>query len=103
MDRGLFSVCEWAFRRPEPQMLHAAAESLTLAVEHDVNAVRMHVLKEEEAKRRTLLVEMINLMSTTKNMGLVSQISDSMRTLLETAIEAEVSLFISSRIRCLTC
>lgn len=91
MDRGLLFVCEWAFRRPEAHLLHAGAEILTLAVEHDVNAVRMHVLREHEAKRRTLVIEINNLASTTKNLGLLSQMSDILRTLLETGMDAEVS------------
>ncbi len=91
LERGLLFVCEWAFRRPEAQLLHAGAEILTLAVEHDVNAVRMHVLREEEAKRRTLIMEIIGLMGTTKNLGLLSQMSDIIRTLMDTGTEGEVS------------
>ena len=90
MERGLLFVCEWAFRRPEPQLLHAGAEILTLAVEHDVNAVRMHVLKEEEAKRRTLIIEIIGMLENTKNLGLLSQMSDTLRTLMDTGTEGEV-------------
>ncbi len=91
MERGLLFVCEWAFLRPEAQLLHAGAEILTLAVEHDVNAVRMHVLKEEEAKRRTLIIEIIGMLGSTKNLGLLSQMSDILRTLMDTGTEGEVS------------
>jgi protein phosphatase-4 regulatory subunit 3 len=91
LDRGLLSVCEWAFQRHEAQILHAAAEMLTLVVDHDVNAVRGHVLKEEADKRPTLIVEMVQLMTATKNLGLLSQMSDILKTLLETAPEGEVS------------
>lgn len=91
LDRGLLLVCEWAFRRHEAQILHAAAEMLTLVVDHDVNAVRGHVLKEEAEKKQTLIVEMVQLMTATKNLGLLSQMSDILKTLLETAPEGEVS------------
>ncbi|KAK6905071.1 hypothetical protein I203_105890 [Kwoniella mangroviensis CBS 8507] len=89
VERGLLFVCEWAFRRSEAQLLHAGAEILTLAVEHDANVVRLHVFKEDEVKRRTLVLEIIKLLQTTKNLGLMSQMSDTLRTLLETPPENE--------------
>lgn len=91
MERGLLFVCEWAFARPEAQLLHAGAEVLTLAVEHDVNAVRTHVLKEEGAGRRTLVFAIVAMMAT-KNMGLLSQMADTMRALLDTGVEGEVTI-----------
>lgn len=92
MDQGLLFVCEWAFRRQEPQILHPAAEILTLAVEHDVSAVRIHVMKEEEAKRDTLVHEIIALVHTTKNLGLLSQMIDTLRTLMDMGNEGDVSV-----------
>ena len=83
LERGLLFVCEWAFRSSEHALLHAGAEILTLAVEHDVGAVRMHVLKEEEQHKRTLVKEMIDLLINAKDLGLKSQMSDTLRTLLE--------------------
>lgn len=91
IERGLLFVCEWSFGRTEPQVLHAAGEILTLAVEHDANAARLHMLKEVEAKRRTLILEIIELLTTTKNMGLLSQMADVTKTLLEIPPEGEVS------------
>jgi len=91
IDRGLLYAVEWSFRRNEAQLLHAGAEILTLAVELDVNAVRMHVLKEDEAKRRSLIIDIIALLSRTKNMGLLSQVGDSLRNLLDTSGEENVS------------
>ncbi|WVR03282.1 hypothetical protein IAU60_000273 [Kwoniella sp. DSM 27419] len=90
VDRGLLFVCEWAFRRHEAQLLHAGAEILTLAVEHDANVVRLHVFKEDEAKRRTLVTEIIGLLHTTKNLGLISQMCDTLRTLLEIPQDFEI-------------
>ncbi|EIW73149.1 hypothetical protein TREMEDRAFT_24823, partial [Tremella mesenterica DSM 1558] len=87
IEHNLLIVCEWAFRRSEAQLLHPAAEILTLLVEHDVNGVRVHVLKEEKAKRPTLITEMISLLTSTKNLGLMSQMAESMRILLDTAPE----------------
>jgi protein phosphatase-4 regulatory subunit 3 len=89
LDRGLLSVCEWAFKRQEAQLLHATAEIVTLAVEHDVNAVRMLGLKENEANKRTLMEEIIDMLVVSRNLGLLSQMTDTMRTLLESN-ESEV-------------
>nr|XP_019014382.1 uncharacterized protein I206_00464 [Kwoniella pini CBS 10737]OCF53163.1 hypothetical protein I206_00464 [Kwoniella pini CBS 10737] len=89
VERGLLFVCEWSFRRTEAQLLHAGAEIMTLAVEHDANVVRLHVFKEDEAKRRTLIMEIISLLQSTKNLGLMSQMSDTLRTLLETPPDNE--------------
>jgi len=90
LDRGLLNVCEWALRRDEAQILHAAAEVLTLAVEHDVNAVRMNILKESDGKRQTLVDGMIRLMQSTKNLGLLGQMSDTTKALIET-VDSDVS------------
>ena len=60
-------------------------------VDLDVSAVRMHVLKEDEMKKRTLLNEMILLLGQTKNLGLLSQVGESLRNLLETSVEESVS------------
>ena len=91
IDKGLLFAVEWAFRRSEAQLLHAGAEILTLAVELDVSAVRVHILKEDEAKRRTLVLEMIYLLGHTRNLGLLSQVGDSLRTLLDTSSDEGVS------------
>ncbi|WVQ85221.1 hypothetical protein IAT38_007386 [Cryptococcus sp. DSM 104549] len=88
-ERGLMFVCEWAFRRHEAKLLHAGAEMLTLAAEHDANVVRLHVFKEEEARKKTLVQEIIGLLHTTKNLGLMSQMADTLRTLLETPSDGE--------------
>lgn len=95
LERGLLFVCEWAFRRQEQPLLHAGAEILTLAVEHDVGAVRMHVLKEEEQHKRTLVKEMVDLLITTNDLGLKSQMTDTLRTLLEIKTDTEVSALCS--------
>ncbi|WWC85689.1 uncharacterized protein L201_000555 [Kwoniella dendrophila CBS 6074] len=90
VERGLLFVCEWSFKRIESaQLLHAGAEILTLAVEHDSNIVRLHVFKEDDQKRRTLIMEIISLLHSTKNLGLMSQMSDTLRTLLESPPENE--------------
>lgn len=90
IDRGLLYVVEWAFRRKEDQILHTASEILTFTLEHDTNAVRNHILKEEDAKTTTLLAEITGIQASTENIGLASHLSDSIRSLLDVPSEAEV-------------
>jgi protein phosphatase-4 regulatory subunit 3 len=91
VDRGLLFACEWAFRQREATILHGGAEILTLAVEHDVNAVRVHVLREEELSRTTLVIEIIGLLQATQDQGLIQQTVETLKTLLEPGAENEVS------------
>ena len=91
MTKGLLFICEWAYTRHEAQILHAGAEILTLAVEHDVNAFRQHNLRAYEAKRKTLVAEMIGMMNSTQNMGLLSQTMDTLRSILDVGMDESVS------------
>ncbi|BEJ13212.1 hypothetical protein CspHIS471_0303860 [Cutaneotrichosporon sp. HIS471] len=91
VDRGLLFACEWAFRQPEATILHGGAEILTLAVEHDVNAVRVHALREEELSRTTLVVEIVGLLQSTQDQGLIQQTVETLRTLLEPGADNEQS------------
>ncbi|ODN80464.1 hypothetical protein L202_02704 [Cryptococcus amylolentus CBS 6039] len=95
LERGILHAVEWALQRPEAKVLHGAAEILTLMVEHDANMVRMHVFREEEKKERTLMVEIIGLLHTTKNGGLMGQMADTLRTLLE--VPADTESFIAKK------
>ncbi|WVO25196.1 uncharacterized protein IAS62_006586 [Cryptococcus decagattii] len=83
VDRGLLRVIEWSFRRPEAKILHAGAEMLTLVVEHDASLVRSFVFKEQEQKERTLVKETIELLHKTTNVGLMGQMADTLKTMLE--------------------
>ncbi|GMK58191.1 hypothetical protein CspeluHIS016_0502230 [Cutaneotrichosporon spelunceum] len=89
IDRGLLFACEWAFRQPEATILHAGAEIVTLTVEHDVNAVRVHALREEELSRTTLAVEIVELLLSTQDQGLIQQTVETLKTMLEPAAENE--------------
>ena len=91
LEKGLFHVCEWVYTRHEAQILHAGAELLTLAVEHDVNAFRTHCLRQEETEKQTLLVKIIEMLKTTQNLGLLSQTMDSIRTVLDVGMDETVS------------
>lgn len=95
LDRGLLSVVAWAFTRTEGQILHAAAETLMIVVEHDVQHARNHILKQKDAASATrppVLGKVIEWCATTTNLGLLSQVTDTIRSLLETGTDGDVSL-----------
>jgi protein phosphatase-4 regulatory subunit 3 len=89
IDQGLFNAIEWSFRiTPETehkQIIHAAAEILTLVTEHDVNAVRTHILREVQqgGGKRTLVDEVVGLMGRTENSGLGAGLADGIRCLID--------------------
>jgi protein phosphatase-4 regulatory subunit 3 len=91
LAKGLGCALAWALRRSEAAILHAGAEMLTLMAEHDANAVRADVLEDVSKGTRSLVTEMIEVMGSTSNLGLLSQISDTFKTLIETPSESEVS------------
>lgn len=92
LSKGLLIALEWALRQKESAILHAGAEMLTLMAEHDAGAVRNAVIEEDKDKDRkaTLVKEMVEVMTTTPNMGLLSQLSDTLKTLMEVPAESEV-------------
>lgn len=91
LAKGLGCALSWALRRSEAAILHSGAEMLTLMSEHDANAVRADVLDDVAKGTRSLVTEMIEVMGSTTNLGLLSQLSDTFKTLIETPAESEVS------------
>ena len=107
VDKGLLYALQWAFGLVEDQqMLNAAGEVLLIVVDHDVNGVRNHVLRQAELpeedrskpkmglsdpsslSRRprnetTLLTVVVKLLSSAKDLALRSQMAESLRSLLE--------------------
>nr|ODO02203.1 nuclear protein [Cryptococcus depauperatus CBS 7855] len=89
IERGLISPIKYALRRPEARILHAGAEMLTLVVEHDANSVKVQIFKEEERKERTVVQEIVSVLQSTGNGGLMGQMGDTLRTLLEGPVDTE--------------
>jgi protein phosphatase 4 regulatory subunit 3 len=83
VDRGLLYVCEWGFRQTDMKVLNASTEMLALILDHDVSAVRSHALRENEMKRKTLVIECTELLKTSRDLGIKSQIADSLKSMLD--------------------
>lgn len=92
IDRGLLFVCEWALKQEDQTVLNQIAEMLSIVIDHDVNAVRTHALREHAEKRKTIAEDMSSLMLSSSDLGLKSQMADAIRTLVDIGGEgSEVS------------
>ncbi|KAJ9098807.1 hypothetical protein QFC19_006284 [Naganishia cerealis] len=83
IERGLLFVCEWALQQQDPAVLNQIAEMLGIVIDHDVNAVRSHALREHAEKRRTIVEDMSSLMLSSNDIGMKSQMADAIRTLVD--------------------
>ncbi|GHJ88221.1 hypothetical protein NliqN6_4623 [Naganishia liquefaciens] len=83
VERGLLFVCEWALKQEDPTILNQIAEMLSIVIDHDVNVVRTHALREHAEKRKTIAEDMSSLMLSTTDLGLKSQMADAIRTLVD--------------------
>lgn len=83
VSKGLLSACEWAFEQTIPDLSNAAAEMVFLSLDHDINGVRLHILKTAEQGGKNLIDILSSILITSTEWGLKSQASDAIRNLLE--------------------
>ncbi|KZT70333.1 DUF625-domain-containing protein [Daedalea quercina L-15889] len=101
VDRGILFGVQWALSQPESneqgrQMIAAAGEILTALLDHDLNGVRGHVLKQVVAaereksmgrkvpERETMLYLMCRVLVKSRDLAVQSQLGESLRMMLET-------------------
>ncbi|KAI0092094.1 component of IIS longevity pathway SMK-1-domain-containing protein [Irpex rosettiformis] len=97
-DRGILFAVQWALGQPEgnEQGLHmicTGGEILTALLDHDLNGVRGHILKqigqpgEDKNSRKpdtdTLVSLMCRVLTRSRDMGVQSQVGESLRVLME--------------------
>jgi protein phosphatase-4 regulatory subunit 3 len=97
VDRGILLAVQWALSLPErddtnKQMIGAAGEVLSAMLDHDLNGVRGHVLKQVFAvgkvrgagkKTETILDMACRIMAQSKDLSVQSQMGDALRSWLE--------------------
>ncbi|KAF8345573.1 component of IIS longevity pathway SMK-1-domain-containing protein [Amanita rubescens] len=101
VDRGVLFAVQWALGLPEKEdanrpMISAAGEILSALLDHDLNGVRGHVLKqvmviekEREAGRKgadkaeTILEMVSRLMATSREFAVQSQVGDALKAWME--------------------
>lgn len=86
-ETGVLDVIEYAVYEPVKKVKNAAAEMLMIIVEYDPNSVRNHVLDQAEQKKRTLVAIMSDLLHTEEDLGLKTQICESLRILFDNSVE----------------
>lgn len=96
-DRGILFSVQWALDQPEKeeqglQMICAAGEILTALLDHDINGVRSHILRQKALKKEdtgtsdegdTVLAVMCRVFVKSRDLAVQSQLAESLRVLLE--------------------
>ncbi|TFY82924.1 hypothetical protein EWM64_g1093 [Hericium alpestre] len=112
VDRGILHPVQWALGRSEfseegLQMISVAGEILMTLLDHDVNGVREHVLRQfqhaEETKsthEQSLLQLLVNIMVRSRDLAVQTVVGDALRMMLELpqpegsdALQAPTKLF----------
>lgn len=101
VDRGILFAVQWALALPEKEekskpVISAAGEVLAALLDHDLNGVRGHVLKqivaidkEREAGKKgadkadTLLALLCKMMAQSRDLAVQSQVGDALKVWLE--------------------
>ena len=92
-DRGILFAVQWALSQPETddqglQMIFAGGEILTALLDHDLNGVRGHVLKEigpndekisTKGDNDTVLALMCRVLVRSRDLGVQSQVGESLQ------------------------
>ncbi|KAH9482349.1 hypothetical protein JR316_0004447 [Psilocybe cubensis] len=102
VDRGVLFAVQWAMELPEnvdanKQMISAGGEVLSALLDHDINGVRAHVLKQTVAiekeresgkkgadKAETFLHVLCRIMAKSKDLAVQSQVGDALKVWLDT-------------------
>lgn len=97
-DRGILFVVQWALSQTESneqglQMISAGGEILTALLDHDLNGVRGHVLKQigpsdekiggSKGDNDTVLALMCRVLTKSRDLAVQSQVGESLRVLME--------------------
>jgi protein phosphatase-4 regulatory subunit 3 len=97
-DRGILFSVQWGLDQPDSdpeglQMISAAGEILTTLLDHDLNGVRNHVLKQlgpiddknptRKIEHDTVLSVMCRVLVRSRDLAVQSQISESIRAIME--------------------
>jgi protein phosphatase-4 regulatory subunit 3 len=101
VDRGILFAVQWALSLPEKEdsskpMICAAGEILAALLDHDLNGVRGHVLKqvvaidkEREARKKgadtaeTVLALMCKMLAQSQDLAVQSQVGDALKVLMD--------------------
>jgi protein phosphatase 4 regulatory subunit 3 len=113
VDRGVLCAVQWALSCNEKEdqgraMVAAGGEIMSALLDHDLNGVRGHVVKQVQAAERrraaasgnveakvlqtpieTVLLVVCRIMASSRDLAVQSLVGDSLKTLLEIAQDAD--------------
>ncbi|MCO5598655.1 hypothetical protein L7F22_052752 [Adiantum nelumboides] len=87
---GLLIVLEYALTRAESRLRNAAAEMLMSIIEYDASGVRSHILEQVDKKSSLppLLTKLASILHEPEgDLGLKTQITESMRILFDSSLD----------------
>jgi protein phosphatase-4 regulatory subunit 3 len=85
VDRGVIHAVQWALTQKQPAVIGTATEVLTMLLEHDINGIRTHIMRQADLKPETSLVRILSAaLASPVDLALKNQLSDCTRLLLET-------------------
>lgn len=93
VDRGIIHAVQWALAQPETteqgkRMISVAGEVLITLLDHDVNGVREHIVRQNEevgagSKGESLLNLLCVMMVRSKDLAVQTLVGDALRMVLE--------------------
>lgn len=93
VDRGIIHAVQWALAQPETteqgkRMISVAGEILITLLDHDVNGVREHIVRQNEevgagSKGESLLNLLCVMMVRSKDLAVQTLVGDALRMVLE--------------------
>ncbi|KAI0309050.1 component of IIS longevity pathway SMK-1-domain-containing protein, partial [Amylostereum chailletii] len=109
VDRGVVHAIQWALSLPETtpegqQMIAVAGEVFMTLLDHDVNGVREHIVRQCEqntasgAKDESLLLSLCAIMVRSRDLAVQTLVGDALRMLLEMPIADSNEAIVPSKL-----
>jgi protein phosphatase 4 regulatory subunit 3 len=88
VDRGFIHAVQWGLSTSNDVLMSASAEILAVLLDHDINGIRNHIMRQAEVDPNQSLVSVISnaLASGRGDQALRHQLADCLRSLLETQL-----------------
>lgn len=86
VDRGFIHAIQWGLSTSNDVLMSASAEVLAVLLDHDINGIRNHIMRQAEVDPNQSLINVISnaLASGRGDQALRHQLSDCIKSLMET-------------------
>lgn len=88
VDRGFIHAVQWGLSTSNDILMSASAEVLAVLLDHDINGIRNHIMRQAEVDPHYSLVTVLShaLASGRGDQALRHQLADCLKSLLETQV-----------------